>query len=364
MSWGTEQYVLLIFIAVVVLVIVFLALQRFLPKLVRQRYSTTRGEDSWKEDRAANAIHSGYAVVRFLEREGIAVPEAEVLLGRAQTQLELGHYDQAIQLASDAGERMAVKRRALQQASSSGSVSSPVPASAAAASASAEPSPKTYRDLSSRVGDRDADAIAARVAAPTGGMAAAIGPTSSGSEDLEEPGADGEELPLKAAAKKLPKNFLEARFMLTSLQNDLDGASSEKRATPEGKEATEWARQSQAAFDRKDYDDSLRLALRGRRRFGGAGLSTISVGPGTVVAATPPEPSATALRSSAPQGAGSPAVVESLCPRCGKSNNAGDKFCRGCGAPLTVPKCPRCQRPTEPDDKFCHACGSPLAGAV
>lgn len=55
-----------------------------------------------------------------------------------------------------------------------------------------------------------------------------------------------------------------------------------------------------------------------------------------------------------------------MCPRCGGANRAGDKFCRGCGAPLTVEggpqgkTCPGCGTQLRADARFCAKCGTKI----
>ena len=48
------------------------------------------------------------------------------------------------------------------------------------------------------------------------------------------------------------------------------------------------------------------------------------------------------------------------CPSCSAENQAGKRFCRKCGRPLTL-ACPTCGVTVEADDTFCGECGSALA---
>ncbi|MFQ5911602.1 MAG: zinc-ribbon domain-containing protein, partial [Nitrospinota bacterium] len=48
------------------------------------------------------------------------------------------------------------------------------------------------------------------------------------------------------------------------------------------------------------------------------------------------------------------------CPRCGRENRPGRKFCTGCGADLRA-VCPSCGSQIQPGDTFCGECGKPLA---
>jgi len=47
------------------------------------------------------------------------------------------------------------------------------------------------------------------------------------------------------------------------------------------------------------------------------------------------------------------------CPKCGKDNRDGRKFCADCGAPFAT-KCPQCGVSNEPGERFCGDCGAPL----
>ncbi|MDA8296986.1 MAG: AAA family ATPase [Actinomycetota bacterium] len=47
------------------------------------------------------------------------------------------------------------------------------------------------------------------------------------------------------------------------------------------------------------------------------------------------------------------------CGVCGGANQAGKRFCRHCGAPLSS-SCPRCGLPVDLEQRFCDECGAPL----
>ncbi len=387
----------LLFVLTVILILLWRVI---VPMWVRRRQSDIQYGQAWVEDRAWNQIQAGNALADFLDREGVDVREARSTLEQALGKYEMKRFGEAQRMAKQASDSLAEKRRK-SKASEGHTSSGPV----AKMIETPEPEPPVYRDLAHRVGDPEPDpptpVPTSSTSAPTTRRAAALPmeaphpPTDpSGAqrrtEDDEgerspalDTSADAEEGTLHAERAKRPKDYMEARFMLASLQEDLRGAPPERQASPEFREARDWAQKSQGAFDRKDYTESLRLAMRGRRRLGGTGISTISVGAGTVVEAPPEEISPTAQRSSAPPhsalsttpgtaprlspsspASNSPPSASPMvsCGRCGRVNSPGDRFCRGCGAPLAQPKCPRCQKPVEPTDKFCHGCGAPLGG--
>ena len=47
------------------------------------------------------------------------------------------------------------------------------------------------------------------------------------------------------------------------------------------------------------------------------------------------------------------------CPKCKRRNPKTNKFCSGCGSPLSD-KCPKCGKPVPFGNKFCPECGSPM----
>ncbi len=62
-------------------------------------------------------------------------------------------------------------------------------------------------------------------------------------------------------------------------------------------------------------------------------------------------------RSAYPAQSGRP------CLTCGRVSNAGDLYCRGCGARLNG-ACPECGKAVQPTDHFCTSCGIELALAL
>ena len=52
-----------------------------------------------------------------------------------------------------------------------------------------------------------------------------------------------------------------------------------------------------------------------------------------------------------------------VCSACATANEAGRRFCKECGATLTL-ACPSCGAPNSPDSKFCGQCGAALMGGA
>lgn len=381
-SLSESSLVALVIIVLAVMGIVLVLLLIFLPRWLRKRIGAKVQRIDRARDDAYNRLQAAHGLENFLEREGLRAPEATLLLEQAEAKYEAHRYPEALELAKQATESMAqTRKQAMALASASPPATLETPGTSAVAAlpagapvASPPPEPVVYRDISRRVGDRDPDEGAPT--SPAAGMPAPderkptplqVGPNDGdGEPEGGEGGPENTEDSVSAQARKLPKNFLESKFMLNTLRQELSDLPEDRQKGPEGREAQDCATKSQAAFDRKDYNESLRLALRGRRRLGGGGLSTISLSPATVVESPPAQPSPTAQRSSAlPVAApGATAAEPLVCARCQKVNNQGDRFCRGCGAPLSPPKCPRCQKVVAPDDQFCHGCGAPLGGVA
>jgi len=303
-------------------------------------------------DIANNQIRITKTLIEKREREGADVATSKALLKQAEERVEAGDYEHAQSIAKSARAELSAP-------------GTPKAARQKVAVREVRPvdeSSVLYRDLSTRVGDKE-DTSSPAVAPPVAAAAA-----TSSAEGESKP-QDGEVAPMQEYRKTVPKNFLEARFELQMLDADVKGRDPKDVSA----EASRILADSQRAFDREDYTECLRLAIRGRRILGAANMQTIAVSPGTTTDTPPEEPTPTDRRSSAPPpepvvkveastGELKPANVP--CHRCGKVNPAGNKFCRGCGLPLAPPKCPRCLRDVSPDDAFCGSCGSPLNATV
>lgn len=51
---------------------------------------------------------------------------------------------------------------------------------------------------------------------------------------------------------------------------------------------------------------------------------------------------------------------QTMCPKCGKPSGEG-KFCNNCGTPLGLMKCPKCGAENQAGIRFCGGCGTKLA---
>lgn len=179
--------------------------------------------------------------------------------------------------------------------------------------------------------------------------AAALGVMPSNSPRAPSPTAEAD-APV-AATPRLPPNKAESRFQLTLLNEELAKAPSSAPAGVDVAEARRLAAASQAAFDKGEFTESLRLGLKGRRVLGGR-VEGFPASRGTQVEApTVPEP---------PLGPADEAASAEHCRHCGTPLRDSDKFCRGCGASKDAPRCPSCGEDLAPEDRFCGSCGAPI----
>jgi Double zinc ribbon len=149
-----------------------------------------------------------------------------------------------------------------------------------------------------------------------------------------------------------PKNKMESHFQLSLVQDELDRARQTKSGSAQFKEADQLRNDGQAAYDRQDYTEALRLALKSRRTLG------------TRIEALPLSPASTVGDPGAPRttgGVAEPPTFGRKCARCGRIAAATDEFCRGCGAPITPALCSSCGAPLLAGDRFCGKCGATQA---
>lgn len=123
-----------------------------------------------------------------------------------------------------------------------------------------------------------------------------------------------------------PKNFLQARFMISMLKDAIGkGSSKRKRA------ARKLLKEAEQAFEGERYTESLSLALNARKTLEGRELEEFD-------------------------------NQASCCPSCGESMSAEDTFCGKCGSARAVAlACPECGQQVGEEDVFCRKCGTALS---
>ncbi|MEI6796813.1 MAG: zinc ribbon domain-containing protein [Methanomassiliicoccales archaeon] len=163
-------------------------------------------------------------------------------------------------------------------------------------------------------------------------------------EREKEPEAEQETV---HAIKKLPKDYLEAKFMISKAADDVAEAQKEGRDVVEATKLLEGAR---AAFASEDYTMALKKSLNSSKWIGQK-----------LPEEAPSKEAATETRTIIAE---KPHLLEQLAERrcsCGNILSTDDNFCRRCGAKIPRPyDCPGCGDRVEPDDQFCRRCGKTL----
>ena len=303
-------------IAAIAIVTVVLAIMGvYLLQRIQKRKDQLRSELSGKPELIGDRAFNRIAMVRreqeILARQGSDVSNAVGLIGRAQAAFDSRQFDRAYSLAQSAHEFLVAARRG-----------SPAPTPSSGASpAAASPVPDA---------SWSAPPALSAVATPS-----------------PPPGA------------RIPKNRAESQFQIHLLEQEVGTASRDRPTAEPTIQGRSSLSEAQAAFDRTEYTEAFRLALRGRRQLGGS------------IEALPPSPGTGSGLREAPGSSDSELVLTAeqvasaqRCRSCGAPIVADDTFCRGCGTPRTAPGCPNCGAVRRARDTFCGKCGSPFAAPV
>jgi hypothetical protein len=146
------------------------------------------------------------------------------------------------------------------------------------------------------------------------------------------------------AVKKLPKDYLEAKFMISKAAADVETAQKEGREVVEATKLLDGARE---AFAADDYTLALKKSINAQKWIGQKVPDAEPEGPPneTVIAEKPHYMAK---------------MAEGKCA-CGNGLSPDDNFCRRCGAKVPKPyDCPQCAERVEPEDQFCRHCGKTL----
>jgi len=289
---------------IVVLAVVVAGLMLFLIRRLRQRRDKLLGElrdrPQLVQDRAFNRLAMARAESEILARQGSDVTRARDLIAQAQGAFDLRNYDRAYQVAQQAHEALVHARQ-----------TAPL----------------------------RRDATPPRTANPPGSPPApVVGPTSPAPY---------------APLPGIPKNRAESQFQLRLLDADLEGARAVRPKSPTFREATRIRSEAGAAFDRGDFTEAFRCALKGRRVLGSP-VEALAAPPGSASSA-----SAVKASTGVPDATLTAERVAGAdrCPECGYPALSGDTFCRGCGVPRTPATCGQCGAARKPADTFCGGCG-------
>lgn len=266
---GTE----ITLIAIVLVLAAILALVGvLLMQRLRRRRDQLRGElaaggPAAASDRAFNRIAMARRELGVLRSQGADVARPSAVVAEAQAAFDLRQFDRAYERAQSAHEMLVNARQR------------PV-----------TPTPEPDRE------------------------GPAMSPLSSGAPPA----------PLTSPSPKLPAHRAEAQFQMRLLTDEVSLAKAERPSDGHTLASAGLLSQSQAAFDRAQYAEAFRLALKGRREVGG-GIETVplaSHGLGGDAAATPTA-----------EASAETAAAAGRCPNCGHPMLPDETFCRGCGSP-------------------------------
>ncbi len=159
------------------------------------------------------------------------------------------------------------------------------------------------------------------------------------------------EQPKISEVKKLPPNYLESKFMITTAADHIEKGRSE------GKDVTASVcllDEAKMAFDCKDYDTAFRKSLKAKKAAEG---TTEPAQEGTVPAAMQTKP-VEIVKLPSPEAAKELPTAAS-CAKCGTEARDDDNFCAKCGSPIVRKRlCSQCGVELSPDDLFCRKCGA------
>ena len=264
------------------------------------------------QDRAFNRIAMARRESELLSKQGAEVGRAREEIAQAQAAFDNRRYERAYEAAQRAHESLVHARR---------DRPSPLPSTSPVGVAQ---------------GPSDPAPSAPFPAAP---LPVAPGPTSP---------------------PPVAKNRAESLFQLRLLDRELDAARSGRPDLPSTSGAGHLAAEAHSAFDRADFTEAFRLALKGRRELGGP---IESLPPTAGGAPSGPGP---LLKGGGGNGGASPDAADTAanvagaerCPDCGYPTLSGEAFCRGCGRPRGPSSCPQCGTARSPDDTICGRCGA------
>jgi Double zinc ribbon len=186
---------------------------------------------------------------------------------------------------------------------------------------------------------------------------ASIPLTAAAGTPLRNPGAappSAQDAPPPPPPAALPRNRAESQFQLRLLEQEVATARTERPNQGGTLEAIQLQAEAKTDFDRGNFTDAFRLALRARRSLGGKVESL----------AAPPRPAAAGAGPGSANGPLDPAAAAeqvaaaNRCPNCGYPTLPNDTFCRGCGTQRATSTCPACGTPRGPSDTFCGRCGA------
>jgi predicted RNA-binding Zn-ribbon protein involved in translation (DUF1610 family) len=147
--------------------------------------------------------------------------------------------------------------------------------------------------------------------------------------------------------KKLPTNFLESKFMICSVKDQVDAAA---RSGGDTSIPKDFLLLAEDAFARQDYTEALKDALKAKKALEGGQITIKEDAKANEKSSIEKVPSAVVVHAHL-----------SKCTKCSTQLDPDDMFCPNCGAKVVRDiRCPRCANKVKVDDAYCRKCGLPL----
>ncbi|MFH0816301.1 MAG: zinc ribbon domain-containing protein [Methanobacteriota archaeon] len=306
------QITLLVAMVVVILFELWLLRRRRRAKYSPRRYNFNSSDDF---DEAHNAIASTEKISAILKAQGVDTGEADAALGEARRAHSRGDSGYAIARANAA--------RVTLMSAKKYSISAQTPLK------------------------------------PTQDLFTAPAPEAEAEQGYEPISQSPEEIP-KGSMPKLPDNYLQSKFMLTTAEDSIRAADG---CGKDVSSARRMLAQAQSAFGRGDYGKALSLALKAKKLAEGlpSGPAAGESGPAVTDVGAPTAENVERWKDENPMAPSEPDAEEMVCPDCNGQVTQDDAFCRKCGAKLQFQLlCPGCGIELEKGDAFCRKCGAKL----
>jgi ribosomal protein L40E len=282
-----DKYQIMLMLLIIMIVVIAAELAYFMRRRKEKMKLKRSPKGEMLSEKAHNLILTNESISSTLAGQGIDTRNADDLLKEAKTFEARGDYSSAIERAEAA--KLALLR------------------------AKREQTPVSRPTMQAAQPDSETDAI---------------------NDEPQDTDFAEEEI---VDISKLPKNYMQAKFLLSSAKDLI-----EKDGITSG-DAYDYFQKAKERFDSEDYSKALSFAIKAERMLDSETVDLIGED----------EPEDDASEE------GDEEVVEVMvCPECDAEVSAEDAFCRSCGQKLEFDtSCPGCEADIEQDDKFCRKCG-------
>ncbi len=297
-----DLIILILIVSMVLVLVVELMYMRSKKKQKKSKYEEN------KADEAYNKIHTADRIISTMRSQGVDVHEAELLLKEARRYESSRNFDSAIERAerSKIILRNAKRDHDMKEATNQNGIGS---------------------EQINTVSEITSNNIPANAPLPS---------------PIEE-----------VRSAKRPKNFLQAKFLLTTVKDLME--NEENQGIEEARQMFEDAKDE---FAKENYTKALSLALKTEKMLKVGGFDHI---------AETSQPHSEEHTDDDPHNhydEEEPKIIDlegASCDSCGTDADISDAFCRKCGDKLEfIIICPSCDAEVQPDDVFCRKCGQKL----